>query len=114
MGRVLQIRVSAWTFDEKDVEKTWPSLNRLVWEKGEFMNPARGVMELAHAAFVAVDACLLPDTQVNALAQDARHAESIRLKIEAALGDWDAKTADRLTYELEDALDELEKTAKGL
>jgi len=114
MGRILQIRVSATTFDEKAVEKAWPVLNKLVWEKGEFMNPSRGVMELAHAAFTAVDAGLLPSQQAGALEKDARRAEEIRRSLEQALGDWDAKMADRLAYELEDVLDELEQTAKGL
>ncbi|WP_147821796.1 hypothetical protein [Salidesulfovibrio onnuriiensis] len=114
MGRILQIRVSASTFDEKDVEKAWPALNKLVWEKGEFMNPARGVMELAHAAFTAVDAALLPPEQADTLEEGARRAEDIRRRMETALGEWDARTADKLSYELEDALDELEQTAKGL
>lgn len=114
MGQVLQIRVSATTFDEKDVPKHWPALDKLVWERGEFMNPARGVMELAHAAFTAVHAGLLPQAQAEALEEGAYRAEEIRKQIEAALGEWDAKMADKLSYQLEDALDELEQTAKGL
>lgn len=114
MGKILQIRVSATTFDEKEVEKAWPSLSRLVWEKGEFMNPARGVMELAHAAFTAVDAGLVPEKAITALEEHATKAENIRQQIESALGNWDARAADKLSYELEDVLEEMEKNAKDL
>lgn len=113
MGRIIQIRVSASTPDEKDVERAWPVLNKLVWTRGEFMNPARGAVELAHAAYTAVDAGLIDEKQAEALNDKAREAESLRLRMEAALAERNAAEADTLSYQLEDALDEMETIAKG-
>ena len=31
MGKILQIRVSAWTYNEDDVPRTWPRLCSAVW-----------------------------------------------------------------------------------
>ncbi len=113
MGRIIQIRVSASTPDEKDVQRAWPLLDRLVWTRGEFMNPVRGAVELAHAAFTAVDAGLIEDSQAKALEDKAREAESLRLRMESALAERNAAEADVLSYRLEDALDEMETIAKG-
>ena len=38
MGRILFIRVSAVTFDEKDVIKAWPTLCAVVWPDPELEN----------------------------------------------------------------------------
>lgn len=112
MGRVLQVRVSAWTFDEKDVRKQWPALCGLVWkEEGEFLNAKRGVEELAEAVQTACEAGLLPDEQIKALEKQAADAYSLLEKLRSQLGDWEAKEADKTTYALEDALDGLENTA---
>ena len=50
MGRILQIRVSAWTYDEEEVLQAWPKLCALVWSQLDQWGPAgmkRGVTELA-------------------------------------------------------------------
>ncbi|KAB1440327.1 hypothetical protein [Pseudodesulfovibrio senegalensis] len=113
MGRIIQIRVSASTPDEKDVEREWPVLDKLVWTRGEFMNPVRGAAELAQAAYTAVVAGLIDKKQAEALGEKAREGESLRRRMESALAARNAAEADSLSYQLEDALDEMETIAKG-
>lgn len=111
MGRLLQVRVSAWTFDEKAVTKEWPALSGLVWEDGTFSTPERGVMELAEAVHTACQAELIAKDRVDALEDEATKAYKTLEALRQALADWDAKQADKHTYALEDALDRLEDIA---
>lgn len=112
MGRLLQIRVSAWTFSEAEVEEAWPSLWGLVWGEGGDAIPKKGVLELAQAVFDAVRAGLIDDDKADPLRQLADQAENLRFKIEDALAARQPAEADRLTYDLEDCLDALEDIAK--
>ena len=111
MGKVLQVRVSAWTFSEDEVEKAWPSLWKLVWGEGGDAIPKKGVLELAQAVFDAVRAGLISDDKADSLREGAEKVEDLRFKIEAALSAWQPKDADKLIYELEDGLDALEDIA---
>ncbi len=108
MGKVLQVRVSAWTFSEDEVKKTWPLLWKLVWGEGGDAIPKKGVIELAQAVFDAVRAGLIPDNEADPLRDGAENVEALRFKIEDALSSWQPKDADKLIYELEDGLDALE------
>lgn len=110
MGKVLQVRVSAWTYDEDEVRKTWPSLYKLVWEDAEALRK-KGVMELALAVFNAVQGELIPEEQAQALKAGADKVDELRLEIETKLGEWKPKEADKLIYQLEDELDALEDIA---
>ncbi|CCH47507.1 hypothetical protein [Pseudodesulfovibrio piezophilus] len=111
MGKLLQVRVSAWTFSEDEVRNTWPALWKLVWEEGGDAVPKKGVLDLAQALYDAVRAGLLPSEQATSLRDKADEAEDIRLKIEKALAARDPKLADGLTYDLEDCLGELDYIA---
>ncbi|BCS86894.1 hypothetical protein [Pseudodesulfovibrio sediminis] len=111
MGKVLQIRVSAWTYSEDEVKKTWPNLWRLMWEDGGDAIRSKGVMELAKAVHDAGRAGLIPEDAAAALKEKAAEVEVIRLKIEKALNDREPKVADSLSYEIEDCLDALEDIA---
>ncbi|MCJ2163261.1 MULTISPECIES: hypothetical protein [unclassified Pseudodesulfovibrio] len=111
MGRLLQVRVSAWTFSEDEVEKKWPSLWNLVWEDSSVI-PKKGVLELAAAVFDAVRAGLIPDDQAKALKEQADKVDDLRLAVEKALADWKPAEADKLIYALEDTLDVLEDIAE--
>ncbi|QGY41514.1 hypothetical protein GM415_15770 [Pseudodesulfovibrio cashew] len=110
MGRLLQIRVSAWTFSEDEVRKSWPSLWKLAWQDSDAI-PKKGVLELAKAVFDAVRAGLIPKDKADKLRAKADEAEDLRFEIEGALAARDPKGADRLSYQLEDRLDELEDIA---
>lgn len=110
MGKVLQVRVSASTYNEADVEKTWPTLWKLVWQDPAAI-PKKGVMELAGAVYDAVRAGLIPDDQAAALKDKADKADELKHAIEKALNDWKPADADKIIYQLEDTLDELEDIA---
>ncbi len=112
MGQVLQIRVSAWTYSEDEVEKTWPNLYRLIWDESGDRIPKKGVLELAADTFDAVRAGLIDSAAAEALKEKADEVDAIRLKIEKALADRDPQGADKLTYEIEDCLSALEDIAK--
>ncbi len=112
MGQFLQIRVSAWTYSEGEVEKAFPKLWKLVWEEGGDAIPKKGVLELAQAVFDAVRAGLLCDAAVEALKEKAEVVEDLRLQIEKALAARDPQGADKLSYEIEDCLEALEDIAK--
>ena len=112
MGKYLQIRVSAWTFSEDEVEKAWPSLWKLIWGEGGDAVPKKGVMELALAVYDAVRAGLVQDRVAAALNAKAEEADRLYHAIEKALADRDPGKADMLSYELEDCLDALEDIAR--
>ncbi|MBG0789864.1 MAG: hypothetical protein H0S80_05125 [Desulfovibrionaceae bacterium] len=112
MGRYLQIRVSAWTFSEDEVEKAWPSLWKLVWGDGGDAVPKKGVMELALAVFDAVRAGLVEPRVAEALKDKADEADRLYHAIGKALAARDPQKADRLSYELEDCLEALEDIAR--
>ena len=111
MGKLLQVRVSAWTFNEDEVEKAYPSLWNLVWQDPDVI-PKKGVLELTEAVFDAVRVGLIDDHKAEALKDGAEKAEDLRLKIEKFLGEWKAGEADKCIYELEDLLAALEDIAE--
>ncbi|MDD3312747.1 hypothetical protein [Pseudodesulfovibrio sp.] len=112
MGTVLQVRVMAETYSEDEVRKAWPALWRLVWEDGGDAIPKKGVLELAQAVFNAVRAGLIPARQAESLRNAADAVEELRFKLQDALAARNPQEADRLTYAIEDELDELEDMAK--
>jgi len=112
MGKVLQIRVSAWTFSEDEVEKAWPNLWKLIWDECGHAIPKKGVMELAADTFDAVRAGLIDSAPAEAMKDEAEEVDKIRLALERALAARDPKGADKLSYDLEDCLDRLEDIAK--
>lgn len=128
MPRILFIRVSASTYDEKDVPRTWPMLYAAVWPDKDLegvdspkklarkLAPARekGALELAeafaeHARFGDMDA-----KARQALKDSAGRLEDIRKDLDAALGDRDVKKAEALCSALENALDDAESAMRGL
>ena len=45
MGKLLQIRVSAWTYREEDVVRAWPALTALAWPRPQYPDEKRGVLD---------------------------------------------------------------------
>ena len=114
MGRILQIRVSAWTYDEDEVVQAWPKLCALVWSQLDKWGPAnmkRGVTELAGYLPDALRFSDVPDTQKKALRPGVEKVASTLGAMRAALADWDPRRANALSDALEEALFELEKEA---
>lgn len=118
MGRVLQIRVMAYTPDERDVEKRWPRLYALAWEerlpKSGLDWRERGVLELVANLADRDGIGLIPEKVSKALGDGFRRAAAVKAELERAVSDWKPADANVLSEKLEDALDELEKDAKKL
>ena len=114
MGKLLQIRVSAWTYREEDVLSTWPALARLAWPRPLYPGERRGVLELAGA----LENELLYADWDNRLREKLKagvdEAAQLKMRLEAALADWAPREANRLSELLEDALSELERNASTL
>jgi len=110
MGRFLQIRVAAVTFSEDEVAKAYKSLWKLAWQDPDVI-PKKGVPELAEAIFDGVRSGIIPKDKADKLSEKAEEAENLRLKLVEAVNDRDPKTADKLSYALEDSLEALEDIA---
>lgn len=106
MGRVLQIRVIAQTYDENEVRDNWPKLSNMAWGPGP-VKKDQGVLELAKTMADKERMGMLPDSMKQHHAA-LREAEEIVRGIEKALGDWKAGDAERLSNALEALLGELE------
>lgn len=111
MGEVLQIRVMAQTYKPETLERRWPTLSKLAWPAPSPAWPHKGVMELPEALFEQLSLGEWPKERQEALRGHISKVQSIRGKIEDALAERNPREADRLSYEIEDALDELEKRA---
>ena len=114
MGRILQIRVSAWTYDEDEVTQAWPKLCALVWSQLDQWGPVgmkRGVTELAGYLPDALRFSDIPEDQKKLLRPGTEKVASVLEAMRSALADWDPRRANVLSSELEDALSELEREA---
>lgn len=112
MGKILQIRVSAWTYDEDDVPRAWPRICAAVWPEQEKWAPVggrHGVMELAAALPDVVRFGAWPDELKTRTADAVRAVEKVRTGLEQALADWKPEEANRFSDALEEALTALEK-----
>lgn len=107
MGKVLQIRVSAVTWNEDLIEENWPRLAELA-----FSVPIKlenhGLMEMVRALCEGLQFEKWSEARKKAMGPGIEQACAIRGKIEKALADWDPKLANGLSNELENTLDKLE------
>ncbi|PTN33457.1 hypothetical protein [Desulfonatronum sp. SC1] len=114
MGKTLLVRVSAATHDPDDVFRRWPELSRLAW--GEKQNADLKDVGVRQLTDVLEDKWKFgedwPRDLKNFLARDVVALGEMDRRLEDALADRRADVADRITYELEDALDELEGLIK--
>ncbi len=107
MGKVLQIRVVAVTWDDDLVEKYWPKLSELAFSVPiKFEN--RGLLEMVRALAEGLDFMKWSDSRKRVMGPGIRKAAQIRAELEKALADWDPRKANSLSDELEDTLDKLE------
>ncbi|WP_027179097.1 hypothetical protein [Maridesulfovibrio bastinii] len=113
MGSILQIRVMAETFDESEVEKRWPRLVGMTWVEPRSGGRAHGVLELLEDMRDRLDTGLLSDEASKNLGELIKKAYDLGLKIKEALGDWRPADASKLSFEIEDLLDEIELAASA-
>lgn len=114
MGRTLQIRVSASTFDPAEVERRWPRLVALGFSPPTLLEQEKGVLQLVDNLADRLDVGVLPEEAASMLAGGIKKAAAARARLEAELGEWNARAANTATDEIEDALDELESQAMRL
>ncbi|MGN1038007.1 MAG: formin-like protein 18 [Mailhella sp.] len=113
MGKVLQIRVGAWTYNEDEVIGSWPMLSALVWSELDKWGPSgmkRGVTELAEHLTDALRFADIPSEVRTLLMPGAKEVAKNLVLMRSALADWDPRKAKALSDELEDALARLEKS----
>ena len=108
MGKALQIRVSAVTWNEDLLEKLWPKLTELAFSV-PIKHEKHGVLEMVRALHEGLQ--FLPWSEARRKAMGPGIEEAARLKqaLENALADWQPREANILSDKLEDVLDTLEK-----
>ena len=134
MGKILDIRVMAQTYNEDDVAKAWPRLVLLAWPEWSAklgldrvsddlpgysvgLSPVEkalgqrkhGVMELAEALPDLLKFGDLPDNLTRVLKEPVELVDKLKRELDSALGDWNTKSASALTFKLEDALGAAER-----
>lgn len=114
MGKYLQIRVSAATPDEPAVTRAWPLLSKLAWGQDRVSGGDYGVLALGRTLAEKQRLGMLAPEAEAALGDGPKRLDALVGKLEAALGDWKAAEANRLSDDLEDALSELEKAAEKM
>lgn len=108
MGKVLQIRVIAVTWNEDLIEDYWPRIARLAFSVPVKLEN-RGVLEMVRALGEGLRFESWSDARKEAMGPGIHEAYELRDKLEKALSDWDPKLANELSNQLEDALDRLER-----
>ncbi len=108
MGKVLQIRVSAVTWNEDLLEDYWPRVSSLA-----FSIPLRlennGVLEMVRALDEGLRFMGWSEARKKAMGPGIHEAARLRSEIDKALADWNPRKANSLSDELEDVLDALER-----
>ncbi len=108
MGKALQIRVSAVTWDEGLPEKLWPQLFDLAKSVPSTENKL-GVLEMAFRLGDGLQFMDWSQERRQALGNDIEQAVTTAKELERALADWDPRKANSLSDTLEDILDKLEQ-----
>ena len=107
MGKALQIRVSAVTWDEGLLEKLWPRLSELAFSV-PLKHEKHGVMEMVRALGDGIKFMKWSKERCEALGPGIERAVDIQRRIEGALANWNPREANALSDELESELDKLE------
>ncbi len=107
MGKALQIRVSAVTWNEDLVEKMWPQLHEMAFDVPH-RHTKKGVMEMVSCLGDGLQFMSWSEQRRLALGTGIEKAVQLAKSIENALADWDPRLANSLSDELEDVLTALE------
>ena len=107
MGKLLQIRVSAWTYAEEDVLRAWPGLAALAWPRPPQPGEKRGVLELVTALDNGLSFEDWPDAVADALRDGIGRAVHLKGTLEDALFRWEPREANTLSDVLEEELAKL-------
>ena len=114
MGRQLQIRVMAQTWDPEKLCKVWPRLCATAEPASKTEAGSRAlvdVLELVQGLLNSLQFGPWTKDYVQALQPGLREAAQLKKQLEQALADWEPREANALSDRLEDALDALERIA---
>ncbi|NLV96174.1 MAG: formin-like protein 18 [Desulfovibrionales bacterium] len=113
MGRVLQIRVMAYTYSEEEVRKAWPVLWAWAFEETRpgFPHDMRGVLELVRALDDLYQFGDIPKSLHTVLKTFLPGVLKGVQDLQQSLADWDPQSANQASDYIEDALHELNKQA---
>ncbi len=111
----------AQTYNEDEVVKAWPKLCGLAWPQRrgwtgrsalpeDLARRTYGVADLVRDLADAAAFADWPGGLKKLLGPGIEEAENLHKELEAALADWDPRKANRLSDELEDRLDQLERS----
>ncbi len=107
MGKALQIRVSAVTWDEGALEKLWPHLSELAFSIPQ--KPVkRGVLEMTYALGDGLEFLPWSEARRAAIGDGIIKAVETARLLEDSIAAWDPRKANALSDALEDILDTLE------
>ena len=111
MGKILQIQVRAWTYDETEVEAAWPRLAELAFSV-PLKHHKHGVLEMVASLEDGLRFMNWPASLKDSITPGLKRAVAIKDQLEGALADWDPRRANSLSNDLEDALDLIEASCK--
>lgn len=112
MGKILQIRVMAYTYDESEVAKAWPKLSALAFPEqypASQLSTQKGVFELIDSLVDQIRFDMVEKSVKQALTAGTDALKDLKVHLEEALADWNPQKANKLSDDLEQMLDELEK-----
>jgi hypothetical protein len=111
MGKILQIRVYAYTYNEEDVRKTWPRLWSLAFEetKPGFPYEMAGVLELVRALDDLYQFGVMPEAFRTVVASGLPKVVQAVEELQRHLADWNPQAANQASDQIEEGLGELER-----
>ena len=111
MGKVLQVRVYAYTYNEEGVRKTWPRLWSLAFEetKPGFPYEMAGVLELVRALDDLYQFGVMPEAFRTVVASGLPKVVKAVEDLQRHLADWNPQAANQSSDEIEEGLGELER-----
>ncbi len=108
MGKALQIRVSAVTWNEDLPEKLWPQLFELAFSVPH-KHAKKGVLEMVSCLHDGIQFMPWSEVRRENLGPGITKAKQLAQALEDALANWDPRLANTLSDDLEDVLASLEK-----
>ncbi|MDR0816300.1 MAG: hypothetical protein LBN28_02750 [Desulfovibrio sp.] len=109
MGKALQIRVSAVTWNKDLMEEMWPKLSELAFSV-PIKHEGHGVLEMVRALNEGLVFMQWSRARKKAMGEGIRRAAGLKKALEEALANWQPREANALSDQLEDTLDQLEKS----
>lgn len=107
MGKALQVRVSAVTWNEDLVPELWPRLAELAFSV-PLRHERRGVLEMVRALGDGMQFMDWSPERRAALGPGVEKALDTQRRLQSALENWNPREANSLSEELELVLDDLE------